>query len=112
MFRSILIVALLVPTAAFAQAKGQQAYQPYTIGLSPTVVVNQNIAGVILDFVNVSTTATIACAPSYTTPTINGAGSYTIPPGWHRSWEGSFVPTDQWACIASAANTPMTVGVR
>ena len=55
--------------------------------------------------------ATIACA--FGAPAVlNGAGSITLPPLWHRSWEGSFVPTDAVNCISSVAATPATIGVK
>jgi len=68
-------------------------------------------ASIFLDLVNESATATVACALG-ATAVLNGAGSITLPPLWHRSWEGTFVPTDAVNCIASAGSTPATIGVK
>lgn len=113
MFRAVIISALLLlPAIASAQIYGATAYQAYTIGTTAVSVIPSGHPTIFLDFVNDSTTATIACAPSYATPAIGAAGSITIPPQWHRSWEGSFIPSDIWSCVASAASTPVTVGYK
>jgi hypothetical protein len=85
------------------------AYSGTTVGTTAAVVLAANTAHAYLDIVNQSSTATIACNFGGTA-VINGPGSITIPPGWHRSWEGFFVPTDAVSCVASAANTPITIG--
>ena len=90
---------------------GTGSYSAATIGAASGQAVAAGTAVVFLDLVNQSATATIACA--FGAPAVlNGAGSITIPPLWHRSWEGSFVPTDAVNCIASAAATPATIGVK
>lgn len=77
-----------------------------TIGSAPTL---------FLDIVNVSNTATV-CLNLGATATIAGtqcaAGEIALSPGWHRSWEGSFVPSDTVHAIASAAGTQVAVGVK
>lgn len=87
------------------------AYSSATVGTSSAQVLAASTAKTLLDIVNESTTATIACALG-ATAVINGAGSITIPPGWHRSWEGSFVPSDAVNCIASGASTPISIGAK
>ena len=57
---------------------------------------------------NESVTAAVACAFG-ATAAINSAGSWTIPPGMTRTWNGTFVPSDAVNCIAGAANTPLTI---
>jgi Zn-dependent alcohol dehydrogenase len=57
---------------------------------------------------NESTTAAVACAFG-ATAALNTAGSWTIPPGMTRTWNGTFVPSDAVNCIAGAAGTPVTV---
>lgn len=57
---------------------------------------------------NESTTATIACAFGGTA-TVNTAGSYTIPPGYTRTWNSYPVPADAVNCISTAATSPATV---
>lgn len=57
---------------------------------------------------NESMTAAIACAFGGAAA-LNTAGSWTIPPGMTRTWNGTFVPSDAVNCIASAAGTPVTV---
>lgn len=91
--------------------KGTGAYSAATIGASSAQVLAAGAAAVFLDIMNESTTATIACNFGGTA-IINGAGSITIPPGWHRSWEGTFVPTEAVNCIASAASTPAAIGAK
>lgn len=92
--------------------KGSGAYNPATITNSSTQVLAAGIASAMLDIVNESTTATIACAFGVSAAVINGAGSITIPPGWHRSWEGFFVPTDAVNCISSVASSAASVGAK
>lgn len=92
---------------------GTGAYNPATIGASSGQVLAAGVAKVFLDLVNPSTTATIACA--FGIPAvINGAGSITLSPLWHRSWPdgAGYVPGDVVNCIASAGSTPMTVGAK
>lgn len=92
-------------------AYGPGAYSSASIGATSAQCVAANAAKTFLDIVNDSPTATMAIAfggPAV----INGAGSYTLPPLWHRSWEGTFVPTDAVNCIASVAGTPATIGVK
>jgi hypothetical protein len=82
---------------------------PVTIGTSS----GQALAGSALGrrflaIDNESVTATVACAFG-ATAALNTAGSWTIPPGMTRTWNGSFVPSDTVNCIASAAATPVTI---
>jgi hypothetical protein len=51
----------------------------------------------------------IACAFFGATPAINAAGSWTIPAGFTRTWRQPNVPGSTVNCVASGANTPVTV---
>jgi len=87
------------------------AYAAATITNSSAQALAAATAVTFLDIVNESATATIACNFGGTA-VINGAGSITIPPNWHRSWEGSFVPTDAVNCISSVASSAATIGAK
>lgn len=99
----------LVPTV------GTGAYAAATVGASDSTVLAASTATVFLDLVNDSATATV-CINLGATATITGtqcaAGEITLPPLWHRSWEGNFVPTDAVHAIASAASTQVAVGAK
>ena len=94
---------------------GTGAYSAVTVGTTDSTIVTASTAAVLLDVVNNSSTATI-CLNLGATATITGtacaAGEITLPPLWHRSWEGTFVPTDAVHAIASAASTLASVGVK
>jgi hypothetical protein len=98
-------------TTTTAPAKGTGAYAAATITNSSTLALAASTAVVFLDIVNESATATIACNFGGTA-VINGAGSITIPPNWHRSWEGSFIPTDALNCISSVASSAASIGAK
>ncbi|HWY14439.1 MAG TPA: hypothetical protein VNX86_04775 [Rhizomicrobium sp.] len=97
--------------------KGTGAYAPATVGTTDSTILAASTAAVFLDLVNNSSSATI-CVNIGTTATINGsqpycpAGEITLPPLWHRSWDGTFVPTDAIHAIASATSTAATVGAK
>jgi hypothetical protein len=90
---------------------GTGAYSSATIGASSGALIAAGTAHIFLDIINDSATASMACSFGGTA-IINGAGSITLGPLGHRSWEGSFVPSDAVNCIASAGSTPATVGVK
>ena len=80
---------------------------PATVG---TVSV-QVLAGAVRKFLaidNESPSTMLACALG-STAMLNSAGSFTIPAGTTRTWDGSFVPSDAVNCVASAAGTPVTL---
>jgi hypothetical protein len=82
---------------------------PVTVGTSSAQALASAALGRrVLAIDNESATATVACAFG-AAAVLNSAGSWTIPPLMTRSWSGSFVPSDQVNCIASAAGTPVTV---
>jgi hypothetical protein len=82
---------------------------PVTVGTSSaTALANSVLGRRFLAIDNESVTATVACAFG-ATAALNTAGSWTIPPGMTRTWNGSFVPSDAVNCIASAAGTPVTL---
>jgi hypothetical protein len=112
-FLAGLTLAIFLSAAAQAQSyiAGTGTYSSVTVGTSSAQALAAGSASKFLDIMNESASATIACAFG-ATAVINGGGSITFPPGWHRSWEGSFVPTDAVNCIASGASTPATIGVK
>lgn len=82
-----------------------------TVGITSSQALGAAVIGrKFLAIDNESTTATVACA--FGAPAaINAAGSFTIPPGFTRTWDGTFVPNDAVSCIASAGATPVTIEV-
>jgi hypothetical protein len=95
---------------------GTGAYTTVTIGTtSASPILAAGSAYYLLDVVNNSVSATV-CLNFGAAATISGtscaAGEITLPPLWHRSWEGSFIPTDALWAIASAASTPASVGAK
>jgi hypothetical protein len=91
------------------------AYASATAGASDVTILAANGAQSFLDVVNQSPTQTV-CLNFGAAATISGtscaAGEITLPPLWHRSWEGGFVPSDALHAIASAASTPLSVGAK
>jgi len=91
------------------------AYVSASIGVADTLILAAAAGAYFLDVANLSSTATI-CISFGAPATISGsqcsAGEIALPPLWHRSWEGTFVPTDAVHAIASGAATPMSVGVK
>jgi hypothetical protein len=98
-------------TVSAAPKSAAGAYAAATIGTTSAQVLAPGAASVFLDINNDSVTATIACNFGGAAA-ITGAGSITIPPLSSRTWGGSFVPSDAVNCIASAAATPATIGVK
>lgn len=95
-----------------------------TLGTTSVGVLGAGVRSILV-ITNDSTTASIACAFSKMGPVVNGqqtytpipavvngAGSYTLPPGGSGSFGPLFVPSDPMNCIASAANTPATIMAR
>ena len=114
--RVLLILCLLLfvadPVAAqmiIAPSSSADNTIAATVGVtSAQVVAVSATRRVIVAIDNESTSATIACAFG-ATAALNTAGSFTIPPGVTRVWDGTFVPSDAINCIASAGSTPVTV---
>ena len=86
-------------------------YAAATVGTTASTLLAANTAKVFLDIVNVSPTATLWVSVGGTA-VAGAAGTIPLPPGWHRSWEGSYVPSDAISCIASAAATSVTIGAK
>lgn len=90
-------------------------YASLTIGTSDTVIVNQYTTTKFLDVWNVSNSAMVCISLGNAAATITGtqcsAGEIPLPPGFHKSFEDNFVPTDAVHAISSASSTPITVGV-
>ena len=105
----------IVPGAAPVPNVASGAYSPATVGTSDSTILNGGSAYYLLDVVNLSSTATV-CLNFGAVATISGvtcaAGEIALPPLWHKSWEGAFIPTDTIHAIASAASTPLTVGAK
>jgi hypothetical protein len=94
---------LTYPTSAAGSAG------PVTVSTTSTQALASSALGRrFLAIDNESITATVACAFG-TTAALNTAGSWTIPPGMTRTWNGSFVPSDAVNCVASATGTPVTI---
>lgn len=96
-------------SATTTPAKASGAYSAATITNSSTQALAASATRGFLDIKNESSTATIACRLGGTAA-LNTAGSLTIPPNWHYSWDGNFVPSDAVNCISSAASSPATIG--
>lgn len=91
------------------------AYSAVTVGTSASTAITAAACKVFCEIVNDSPSATI-CVNVGASATITGttcaAGEITLPPLWHRSWEGFYVPSDAVSVIASAASTPAAAGAK
>lgn len=107
---------------AFAQAISYQGIYSsvVTVGTTSVQVVPAFAAKQILDLTNNSGTAAISCnfgspATGVTWDPVQhvavSSDTLIIVPYWHKSWD-HVVPADAINCIASAASTPMSVGVK
>ena len=105
----------IVPGGAPVPNLATGAYASATVGTTDSTILAAGTAYYLLDIINDSPSATI-CVNFGATATISGttcaAGEITLSPLWHRSWEGSFIPTDAVHAIASAASTPVSVGAK
>ena len=112
MFKKLLLLAALLPATAFADPQGySNVYTSYTVGTTSQKLVKAYVANKFLDIVNNSTTATIYC--NFGSDALaDGSSSLSIPPLWHRSYEGGVTPYDALYCISSAASTPVSIGVK
>ncbi|HEY1805999.1 MAG TPA: hypothetical protein VGG45_16115 [Terracidiphilus sp.] len=102
-------------TVVSAPTNSAGAYSGVTVGTSSGSILAASTAKVFADFHNQSPTATICISttnPATITGTACAAGEITLPPLWDKSFEGTYVPSDQWFAIASAASTPLTVGAK
>jgi hypothetical protein len=84
-----------------------------TVGTTPSQVLAAPTAAprhfIEIDNEATGTTA-IACAFGGATPALNSAGSYTIPAGQQRVWNGALYRSwDPINCISAAAGTPVTI---
>ena len=124
-FHGLLLATLLcalstIPTRAQTGAFGTGSYAGLTVGASDSIIVpsignNGTAASRFLDIQNESATATVCInfgAAATITGTACAAGEITIAPLGSKTWQNSFVPSDVIHAIASAASTPVTVGVR
>ena len=105
----------IVPGVAPVPNLGTGAYSSVTVGTSDSTILSTGSAYYFLDLVNLSPAATICLnlgAPATISGTTCAAGEISLPPLWHRSWEGAFIPTDALHAIASAASTPASVGAK
>ena len=104
-----------VPGAAPVPNLATGAYAGVTVSTSDSTILAAGSAFYLLDLINLSSSATI-CVNFGATATISGttcaAGEIALPPLWHRSFEGSFIPSDAVHAIASAASTPASVGAK
>ena len=105
----------IVPGMAPVPNLGTGAYAAATVGTADSTILAAGAAYYLLDVVNLSLTATICLnlgAPATISGTTCAAGEISLPPLWHRAWEGAFIPTDALHAIASAASTPASVGAK
>lgn len=101
-------IGTTTPTAASSPFSGA------VIGLSPSLVIASGTAKTFVDIVNdssMSSNVYVACANTSGAAVVYGSGAITLPPLWHRSFEGSFIETANWYCVASASGTNITYGV-
>jgi hypothetical protein len=117
----VLLAAMLVsPAKAQTGAFGTGSYAGFTVGTTDSTIVpsigsNGSAASRFLDIANLSATATVCInfgAPATIATTTCAAGEIAIGPLGTKTWQNSFVPSDVIHAIASAASTPVTVGVR
>jgi hypothetical protein len=90
-------------------------YTSQTVGTSSAQILAQGTARVFLDVINLSSTNTVCinfAAAATITGTACGAGEITLPPLWHRSWEGVFIPGEAINAIASGSGTSVSVGAK
>lgn len=86
-------------------ATASAEYQSGTVGaVSAQLIATESRQ--YLDIINQGTVS-IACSLGGTA-VVGGAGSIDIPPGWHRSWDASFVPSDAVNCISSSGTVNVT----
>jgi len=96
-------------------SSGSGAFSGAAVGTSAASILSASVASQFLTIINLSQSATV-CLKFGGTATISGtqcaAGEIPLLPLNHVTWDGNFVPTDAVSAIASAASTPVTVGVK
>jgi hypothetical protein len=113
-----LAFALLLAGSASAQSPGGMTAA--TVGVTAAVLIPAGAGPAYREVLNVSATATV-CLSIGGTPTITGTqcggtgAIIPIAPLWAVWWPvagQTYVPTDAISAIASAATTPVTVGLK
>lgn len=128
MLKTPLLAALLlalaaVPSKAQTGAFGTGSYAGFTVGATDSIIVpsigstaqSGTAASRFLDIANLSATATVCInfgAAATISTTTCAAGEIAIGPLASKTWQNNFVPSDVIHAIASAASTPVTVGVK
>lgn len=102
-------------SGSVAPTNSSGAFTAVTVGTSSSSAIAAAACKVYCAIYNNSQTATICInftSAATITGTVCAAGEITLPPQWHQSWEGSYVPSDAINVIASAASTPATAGAK
>ncbi len=106
-----LLLVAMQPQAAVAQNAVSRAplIEKITVGAASAVA--QAVRGrKYLALLNQSSTATISCTIDGTTAVLNAAGTITLLPYAGYVFDNTgFVPNTAITCIASAADTPLTL---
>jgi hypothetical protein len=102
--------AAVAVTPSPANAAG--AFSGTTLGTAAASILAANTAKVFLQIVNASTTNATVWVSFAGTAAVGGAGSIPIGPGGSLLFSGTFVPSDAVSAIATAASTPITIGVK
>lgn len=112
----IALAAMILSVSAYAQnSTGRGSYTPLTVGTTDVQVYVGGVEKSYLYLVNLSATATVCLkfgAPATIAGSTCQAGELIMPPNTSLLWQTGFVPDDDLHAIASAATTPMTLGVR
>lgn len=125
---AVLGIALLATAPAWSQAArgtiavtnqptepstGTVAFTGVTVGTAHGNVMAANQVSLYLMLHNPSALGanTVYCSFGGTA-TVAGAGTLSISPGQYVTFEGSYAPRDAVDCIATGANTPLTIGVQ
>ncbi len=113
---ALAVILLLYAGAASAATCSNATYGgACTITNSSALAVTLPTQTTVLAIDNESASATIACAFANGTAALNTAGSWTIPPGFTRTWffgpKLGLINPGILNCISGAATSPATIEV-
>lgn len=107
---TLALAALLAfPAAADQPWSAPGSNSSATVGTAAVQLLGQAGSRVHLAIDNEGAAPVGVCFGAPCVPSIGAAGTWTIPPGWTRSWDGNFVPSDAVQAIAGAAGTPVNI---
>lgn len=106
--RFLLLAALALGAASSAFGQTQQpaagnstgSVRAFTINGNPQIVWGPQ-PRTLIAIDNESASAYVACSFGNVVPQVNGAGSFTMPPGTTRLWNSYPVPNDQIVCTSN-----------